>query len=453
MTGYTLRPPPGRRLSELPRSVGDKPQETFVAVNPRNPSNVVVSYHRAVGPGSDHHPDVRVELQVASSSDGGRTWNIADCTHPDYRVSIDAAVAFDLQGHAFVIFIGMDEMSLGTRHGEYVRRSVDGGRTWAAPVALAERPGGEGRRFEHMPKIVADNSRSSPHAGALYAIWDRILADHTSEMVFARSSDSGTTWSEPRVIASSADRLAHASAVGPDGTIYVLYTGESTFESMLVISHDGGGAFEAPLFVMRSSRFGPTVDFPRAFTWPVIGVDGAGTLYVAWTDYRNGDSDVFATSSHDRGRTWRPPTRVNDDPVANGKDQVMHWFAVDPEDGDAYVLFYDRRNDPGNVCAGVTLARSRDGAQTFENYAADDRSSDPRGRCLGDYIGIAALAGRVYGAWTGDVPTEEGAAELGVVTSGDLTLVDAAWPSGPTAIRVGVALFRDGDVREGVGRG
>src|SRR5262249_6955095 len=98
MTRPSLQRPTGVRLIELPRSDGDKPQEPFVAVNPRDPSNVIVSYHQAIGEGSDHHPDVRVEVQIASSKDGGATWSIADCTHPGYRVSIDAAVGFDLHG-------------------------------------------------------------------------------------------------------------------------------------------------------------------------------------------------------------------------------------------------------------------------------------------------------------------------------------------------------------------
>jgi hypothetical protein len=93
-----LLPPPGARLSTLPGAENDKPQETCVAINPRDARNVIVSYHRAVGSGSDHHPDVSVVVDVAWSADGGEAWTVAGgTTHEGYRVSIDAAVAFDVR--------------------------------------------------------------------------------------------------------------------------------------------------------------------------------------------------------------------------------------------------------------------------------------------------------------------------------------------------------------------
>src|SRR5216683_7909206 len=55
-------------------------------------------------------------------------------------------------------------------------------------------------------------------------------------------------------------------------------------------------------------------------------------------------SDVFLTVSHDHGKTWSAPVRVNDD--ATQTDQWMPSVAV-TEEGTVGVMFYDRRNDPG----------------------------------------------------------------------------------------------------------
>ena len=130
----SLPRPPGARLVTLPREPGDKPQEVAVAVNPLDPRNVVASYHQAVGVGSDHHAGLSVDLHVASSTDGGESWTFADdTTHERYLRSLDATVTFDLHGNAFLVYIGMDKMSFTsptTRNGEYVSRSLDGGRTW-----------------------------------------------------------------------------------------------------------------------------------------------------------------------------------------------------------------------------------------------------------------------------------------------------------------------------------
>src|SRR5262249_13185530 len=106
-----------------------------------------------------------------------------------------------------------------------------------------------------------------------------------------------------------------------------------------------------------------------------------------------------------------------------------------PADGAAYLLFYDRRDDSENVLAAATLARSTDGGRTFVNYRWSDEVSNPLETCLGDYLGLASLDGRVYAAWTESVRGEtEPAADD--VAPGRL------FPYGPAAIRVGCADFR-----------
>jgi hypothetical protein len=350
----------------------------------------------------------------------------------------------------------MDEVSDTAREGEFVRRSLDGGRTWEAPVTLIERPGGREPLMEHFPNIVTDNHAASPYAGNVYEVWDRYLADGKSEeMVFVRSTDDGKTWSQPRVISKHPSALGHTMAVGHDGALYLMYelsrgVDWGDWEVMLEVSRDGGQTFEAPLPVVRTSPKtcpGPPTGFPRAGGWPLMVIDPRGSpgrLFVVWGDCQNGDRDIFSTTSDDGGHTWTAPVRVNDDAKSNGKDQVMQFVAVDPTDGAAYVLFYDRRGDPKNLLPTVTLARSIDGGRTFINYAWSDRTSDPMQACLGDYIGLAAQDGRVYGAWPENVPTEQKVPRKlpGSFKIADHVASDLDWPSGPTAIRIGIADFR-----------
>ena len=92
------------------------------------------------------------------------------------------------------------------------------------------------------------------------------------------------------------------------------------------------------------------------------------------------------------------------------------------------MLFYDRRGDSTNRRSIVVLARSTDGGRSFVNYAWSDTAFDARNEFIGDYTGIAALAGRVYGIW----------AEVDSAAA-------AAQPQPPRArhavIRIGVADF------------
>jgi len=138
----------------------------------------------------------------------------------------------------------------------------------------------------------------------------------------------------------------------------------------------------------------------RANGMPVTGVDlsndkNKGTLYVNWIDARNGDRDVFVMSSRDGGETWSAPTRVNDDPLKNGKAQFFTWMSVDPVDGSVNVVFYDRRDTEGTLTK-LTLARSVDGGRKFVNHRIDQPpfACDPK-VFFGDYTGIAAYNGRV----------------------------------------------------------
>jgi hypothetical protein len=135
--------------------------------------------------------------------------------------------------------------------------------------------------------------------------------------------------------------------------------------------------------------------------------------------------DVFCATSSDRGRNWSRAIRVNNDAVHNGADQFGQWLAVDPSDGSADVMFYDRRDDPENKRAVMVLARSTDGGQSFTNYAWSETPFDPADASLGDHQALTALGGRVYGAWTETV----GRPRAGV----------ASKPS--TVVKLGIAEF------------
>jgi hypothetical protein len=146
----------------------------------------------------------------------------------------------------------------------------------------------------------------------------------------------------------------------------------------------------------------------RGNGFPQIAVDPRnGQLFVTWADYTNGDIDVFSSTSKDRGQHWSPAVRVNNDPLHNGQDQFFQWMSVDPVDGSENVIFCDRRADPGNRSYYMTLARSTDGGRTFKNYAWSTQPSDPKDIFMGDYMGIAAYGGKVYGIWARTATPEE----------------------------------------------
>lgn len=401
--------------------------EPGIAINPNNPRQVVAVYQD--------------NAHAAYSFDAGRTWQIATGVEStNYRVSGDVSATYDNQGHAFICYIAFDKLGTysywghnGGRNGIFVRRSLDGGKTWEGKdIAATEQPdktaGGKDVPWEDKPYLVADNTHG-PFAGNLYIGWTRwTIAD--SQIQFVRSTDHGKTWSKPVEIDNvrglprddNGAVEGFAGAVGPDSTLYAVWGDGSHL--VFTNSSDGGATFAPTRNIVDTAPIMFSVDaVARANGFPQMAIDPRGSpkggrLYVAWADDRNGEIDVFCSSSKDYGATWSPATKVNTDPIHNGAEHFFQWMAVDPADGSVNVIFYDRRGDPRNRAQTVVLARSTDGAQSFQNYSWTDQPFNARGGFIGDYNGLAAMNGRVYGIWTEkpeNITTRDTVIRIGVV--------------------------------------
>ena len=384
--------------------------EPSIAIDPNDPQQLVAAF--------------QVNASVAYSRDGGKTWTIADGTAPaDFRRSGDVSITYDNKERAYLCYIAFDKLGTAnywahgaTRNGIFVRRSSDGGKNWDAnPVIVISHNTEPGIPFEDKPYIVADITHS-PHAGNLYVGWTEFTLEK-SIILFSRSSDGGTTWSKPIEISTheglprdeTGSVEGFTGAVDSDGTLYVAWADGS--EIAFASSRDGGRTFSRSRSILHTApSYFDVFNVARGNGFPQIGIDPRShRLFVIWADYQNGDIDVFCSTSTDRGKHWSPAVRVNSDSLHNGADQFMQWLAVDPADGSANVIFYDRRGDPENRKVTITLARSADGGKSFANFAWNSNAFDPGEQFIGDYNGIAALGGRVYGVWARTPETEENA--------------------------------------------
>ncbi len=427
MLAQPLPPAPKAHLTDLTRAGFFN--EPAIAVNPANPQQLVVAW--------------QVPASVAYSADGGQTWTVAQGTAPkDYRVSGDVSLAYDAAGHALLCYIAFDKLGRtnywaqgATRNGIFVRRSLDGGKTWEADAATVIAHNSDpGIPFEDKPWIVADTA--GPHPGNLYIGWTQFTLA-ASDLMFSRSTDGGKTWQKPIKLNSvpglprddNGALEGFHGVVGPDGTLYVIWDDRDGI--MMAVSHDGGATFSKDRRIINAGPgyFGIT-GVSRSNGFPQIGMDprsgierekdlrgGAGkhggNLYVSWSDYTNGDVDIFVATSSDYGQTWSAPVRVNNDPLHNGQDQFFQWMAVDAKTGAVNLVFYDRRGD--NKATTVTLARSTDGGKTFAIYALDSDAFDAEGDFLGDYLAITAFGDKAFAAWAHQTQ-EEGTSERGKKT-------------------------------------
>lgn len=401
------RAPHARVVTISPQGI--RGTEPSIAVNPANPNQVIAAFQPAT---------------IASSSDGAQTFNVVDLPAvPGWRGGGDVSVTFDNAGRAYLCTLHFDKLGSVSywahgagRNGIFVRRSPDGGKTWETDATPVKAWTGTEPdiQWEDMPRIFADNLPHSPYAGNVYVGWIEWQLDQ-SIILFSSSTDHGKTFSQPMRISTHAglprddngSLVGFVGGVGADGTIYAIWNDGETIA--FTQSHDGGKTFTPSRSIIDVAPpyfggAGGIPGVPRVMGFPQIGVDarqnGGDALYLSWSDYRNGDVDVFISKSTDHGKTWSAPIRVNSDPVHNGIDQFFQWMTVDPVSGNVYVQFYDRRDDSANRKTGFSIARSTDGGKVFANYSWADSVFETQQAFLGDYTWLTAYGDRVYGAWS-----------------------------------------------------
>jgi hypothetical protein len=396
--GCMGRSGPEPRVQAVPVTGPGYHNETSVAVNPTNARNLVAAW--------------QIPATVGWSDDGGGTWHPSVLPGTDaFQMSGDPSVFFDADGHAYALYIAFDRPAdydtLGRaahRNGIYINRSDDGGRTWRPQgTAVGEQPERPGIPFEDKPMAVADRSADPARRGHVYAAWTEFRR-MTSVIVFSRSEDGARTFSPPVEISdrtgSPKDTVGAdegtSLAIGRDGTVYVVWS--DSLGIWMDRTSDGGRTFGTDRLVAKTADivFGvPGVE--RANGYPNLAIDPrTGRMYVSWADVRLGAPALFLVTSDDGGATWSAPREVGGRGPGDDAARFFSFMSLDTGTGGLALGYY--RAEPGGR-ARYEVAWSADGGRTFARRPWGS-SFDPRGEFLGDYTGIEALNGTVYGAWT-----------------------------------------------------
>lgn len=395
-----------------------------VVVDPTDPQRVVAAA-RVDRP--------RFGMVVQVSKDAGRTWSTSTPAVPageDRPYAPD--LAFDAEGNLFALFTTLTGDS-NTPGAVWLERSTDGGSTFSEPVQVAGAHA-FGARLAVSPdgrRVHVTWVQSRPEVEQL----PNAFPPPPNPVVMATSTDGGSTFGAPAVV-SGPERARVGAAtpiVAPDGTVYVLYQDfgddaadfenvegpvhEGTFSLVMARSADGR-TFAAQSIVddglVPTERFVPY--FPKQASVAIDGDDG--DIYVAWSDGRNGDADVFVRRSEDNAKTWKAPVLVNDG-APKGTAQYLPVVTVGV-DSRVHVAYLDRSFDSGNILTGGSLATSFDNGETWASLVVSDVLFDSRvgpgsERNLpdpGSRLGLVALPdGNVVTAWTdarrGDLDTDK----------------------------------------------
>jgi hypothetical protein len=195
-------------------------------------------------------------------------------------------------------------------------------------------------------------------------------------------------------------------AVGPNGEIYVSWAGPNGI--VFNRSTDEGETWLEEEIQIDTLPGGWNIDIPgipRCNGFPVIKCDlsggpNHGTIYVNWSDQRNGidNTDIWLSKSLDGGDNWSSALKVNND--NSHRHQFFTWMDIDQTNGNLHFIFYDRRNYLGDW-TDVFLGFSNDGGESFSNRLISEEPFLPnKSMFFGDYNNIAVHNNIVRPIWT-----------------------------------------------------
>jgi hypothetical protein len=344
-----------------------------------------------------------VDILVARSSNAGQTWtapvalnsNADSDSGNDYR----PAIATDGAGSWAAAWHSNDPLggTIGTDNDILMARSSDAGANWTAVAALNTNAASDAAG-DFQPQLATDG------AGSWVAVWtsnDTLggTIGSDGDILLARSTDAGATWTAPAALNSNAD-----SDSGIDQQPHVATDGVGSWLAVWYSEDDLGGAIgtDPDILVAQSTDAGATWAAPAALNsnaasdsgddhWPVIVTDGEGSWVAAWesTDSLGStigsDYDILFTTGSGPDRDgdgledWEevkvhgtnPVKRDTDDDGLDDWDEV-NVHGTDPNDPDPDE---DGLEDPEEIALGT------------DPYDPDD---DDDGVCDGDGTGGGA---------------------------------------------------------------
>ena len=371
----------------------------------------------AIDPNDNSHMVAGAILdEFYESFDGGETWT-SENVKSTYGVYGDPVLMFDTTSQIYFFHLAsysktshLDRIVCQKRRELIKANGESAGFTFTDGTF----PAPNGSKVQDKQWTVVN-----PANNEIYMTWTQFdvynskAEEDSSFIMFSKSADQGATWSEPLRISKwggdcvDDDNTVEGAvpAVGPNGDIYVTWTGPKGL--VFTKSTDGGKTWLSEEKVLEPQYGGWTLDIPgiyRANGLPILKCDlsdgpNRGTLYLNWCDQRNGetDTDSWLMTSSDGGKTWTEPVRVNQDDSKH--HQFFTWMTVDQSTGYLYFVYFDRRNYE-DTQTDVYISTSRDGGKTFVDTKVSEEPFTPDSLMFfGDYLNIDAVDGEIRPIW------------------------------------------------------
>jgi hypothetical protein len=310
-----------------------------------------------------------------------------------------------------------------------VAKSTDGGRTWAAPK-FASPHRDDLFYLGDKDALTVGPSPTSPSKDVLYDTWDDTSCDPatftcTNGLPVSRSTDGGQTWTiaYADTIASDPNSCSFAQYLGAQplvtnsGVLYVAaekisvddptctFAQPYQYSEVVFRSIDGGQTFGPGVTVSTVTPATPggalvlgPGQFIRTAEFPTLALNG-NTLFLAWNDGESGHSHIKMARSNNNAQTWT----VNNATSGNN-DEIQPALSADRSG--LHLLYYQRNPDNtldvvlANSTNGTSYRTTRVSSTSFPGVETVPQF-DPQlaSGYMGDYIANVSDGTQQYFAW------------------------------------------------------
>ncbi|MGA8764898.1 MAG: sialidase family protein [Candidatus Sulfotelmatobacter sp.] len=390
----------------------DSDHKTEVEPNSFAWGNTIVSaFHVGRRPGTVGWGSA--DVGFATSTDGGVTWhsgNLPGLTvnykGGSYGAAADPSVAYDAKHGQWMIstlpLAGLSQAS-GKIGDVAVSLSTDG-LHWGNPIIIDK------THLDDKNWTACDNTTTSPFYGNCYTEWDQAFG--SGDVLMSVSSDGGKTWGPGLASSDRAGGLGAEPVVQPNGTVVVPFEGGGID---VFTSTNGGQSWGRSKAIASINSHFVAGGF-RNPDLPSVGIDGAGKVFVVWSDCRfrtNCSSNDVVMSSSTDGNTWSAVTRIPIDLTTSTVDHFIPGIGVDPNTSGASAhltivyYYYPTANCTTSTCQlNVGFVTSSDGGAT---WTAGAKIAGPmkltwlpnsdNGYMVADYIGVSYVNGNPFGVF------------------------------------------------------
>lgn len=370
-------------------------------------------------------------LEIASGRGERGPWQQNDSR---YDYVDDPAVAIDDQGEISVVWVEQARKDVF-----FQRLSAEGKRQLATPVNVSRSPA----TFSWLPRIII----APDDQNTIFILWQEILfagGAHGGDIVFARSTDGGRTFSSPRNLSQSVGgdgkgrinkEVWHNGSLdlvaGRDGALYAAWT-EYGGQLWFVRSTDGGNTFSRPQHLAGGGNAKPV----RA---PSLALGPGRNIYLAWTTGEDDAADIHLMQSDDGGASFgelhvvaRTNTYSDAPKLAVDRGGIIHLahaessggpfgqyrvrYLQSPDGGRSFtapremalpaadtgaafpslaiddkgrlLILWERYQSRQQRPRGLALVASQDGGRSFSEPLMVPESSDPEGGANGSHQGL-----------------------------------------------------------------